>query len=234
MLVLILLSYTLANSKSEHKVPLTHVRQCHLLNYKSYIIPIVLAHCQYSLRLGEGQNVTYDLPALEQHLLNRFIYGKPLILSDIPQVQYRKDVYTSGNFAVIRRTVSPQVTLYFDEQARALLSDTSMQTQLPFEVQLDILSDLHSSNSLRECLDVVDIVLGFLSSGGGKADKNLGDYIDNTLRMSKREFSAKVSATMLVFNLCGKVLFVFRLSNFAHLEIFYLFGRFWQLHWLRG
>ena len=67
----------------------------------------------YSLRLGEGQNVTYDLPTLEKHILNRFIYGKPLILSDIPQVQYRKDVYTSSNFAVIRRTVEPQVTPYY-------------------------------------------------------------------------------------------------------------------------
>ena len=93
----------------EHKVPLTRVHRCHLLDYDSQIIPIVLAHCQYSLRLGEGQNVTYDLPALEKHLLNRFIYGKPLILSDIPQVQYKKDVYTSGNFAVIRKNVSPQV-----------------------------------------------------------------------------------------------------------------------------
>lgn len=195
--------YIVANRKAEHKLPLTHVHRCHLLDYKSQILPILLAHCQYSLRLGEGQNVTYDLPALEKHLLNQFFHGKPLILSDIPQVRYRKDVYTSGNFAVIRRTVSPQVTLLWqpiailiDNCYIALLHMFCMQTQLPFEVQQEILSDLHSSNSLRESLDVVDIVLGFLSSGGGNAEKNLGDYIDNTLRMSKKKFSTKVSRTM--------------------------------------
>ena len=68
-----------------------------------------------------------------------------------------------------------------------------MQTSLPFQVQLEILSDLRSLSGLKETLDVVDIVLGFLFSGGGNAEKNLGDYIDNTLRMPKRRFSTKVS-----------------------------------------
>ena len=39
----------------------------------------------------------------------------------------------------------------------------------------------------------MEIVLGFLSSGGGKADKVLGDYIDKTLKMKRRHFSQKVS-----------------------------------------
>jgi hypothetical protein len=39
----------------------------------------------------------------------------------------------------------------------------------------------------------VEIVLGFLSSGGGRADKPLKDYIDKTLRMNERRFSQKVS-----------------------------------------
>ena len=43
-------------------------------------------------------------------------------------------------------------------------------------------------------LDVVEIVLGFLSSGGGKAEKLLGEYIDKTLKMKKRRFSQKVKA----------------------------------------
>jgi hypothetical protein len=38
----------------------------------------------------------------------------------------------------------------------------------------------------------VEIVLGFLSSGGGRADKPLGEYIDKTLKMKKRRFSQKV------------------------------------------
>ena len=47
-------------------------------------------------------------------------------------------------------------------------------------------------NRIREALDVVDIVLGFLSSGGGRADRQLGEYITRALRMKKRFFSEKV------------------------------------------
>ena len=55
-------------------------------------------------------------------------------------------------------------------------------------------AELNTPDRLREALDVVEIVLGFLSSGGGKADKPLGDYIDKTLKMKKRHFSKKVGA----------------------------------------
>ena len=48
-------------------------------------------------------------------------------------------------------------------------------------------------NRIREALDVVDIVLGFLSSGGGNADRQLGEYITRALRMKKRFFSENVS-----------------------------------------
>jgi len=53
-----------------------------------------------------GQDITYDLPALEKQLLDWFIHGKPLILSDIPQVAYRKDVYTAATFAAVRKNVT--------------------------------------------------------------------------------------------------------------------------------
>ena len=39
---------------------------------------------------------------------------------------------------------------------------------------------------------MVDIVIGFLSSGGGKADQQLKEYITHALRMKKRFFSKKV------------------------------------------
>ena len=54
--------------------------------------------------------MTYDLPLLEKHILDQFILGKPTILVDIPQVVYRKDVYTAATFAAIREKVSKQVS----------------------------------------------------------------------------------------------------------------------------
>lgn len=59
-------------------------------------------------------------------------------------------------------------------------------------MQKEILTELRTPDRLRENLDVVDIVIGFLSSGGGKAEKPLGGYIDKVLKMKKRPFSQKV------------------------------------------
>ena len=66
------------------------------------------------------------------------------------------------------------------------------QEPLSARVKQEILSELRTPDRLREALDVVDIVLGFLSSGGGKADKPLEEYIDRMLKMKRRPFSSKV------------------------------------------
>ena len=63
----------------------------------------------------------------------------------------------------------------------------------------DIIAELCTPDRLREALDVVEIVLGFLSSGGGKADKPLGEYINKTLKMRKRSFSQKVRPIILMY-----------------------------------
>jgi hypothetical protein len=70
---------------------------------------VVLSHCHYSLKLGKAHTVYYDYQALEKHILDKFIYGKPIILSDIPQVVYRRDIYTTATFNRIRKRVHPQV-----------------------------------------------------------------------------------------------------------------------------
>ena len=67
-----------------------------------------------------------------------------------------------------------------------------LQEKLDQRVRQAIVAELRTPDRLREALDVVEIVLGFLSSRGGKADKPLGEYIDKTLRMKKRRFSQKV------------------------------------------
>ena len=59
-------------------------------------------------------------------------------------------------------------------------------------MQQNIIKELRTPERLRESLDVVDIVLGLLSSGGGKADVPLKKYLD-THKMKKRPFSTKVS-----------------------------------------
>lgn len=50
-------------------------------------------------------------------------------------------------------------------------------------MQKEIIKHLRTPDRLRQNLDVVDIVLCFLSSGGGKADKPLRDYVKDVLKM---------------------------------------------------
>ena len=50
----------------------------------------------------------YNYEALEKQIVDQFIHGKPIILLDIPQVVYRKDIYTIGTFGGVRENV-PQV-----------------------------------------------------------------------------------------------------------------------------
>ena len=96
----------------EHKVPITHIHRCHLVDYEHQLLSIVLSHCNYSLTFGKAQDIEYDHTALEKHILDQFIHGKPRILSDIPHVVYRKDVYTTVTFAAVRKKVKKQVRSY--------------------------------------------------------------------------------------------------------------------------
>ena len=59
-------------------------------------------------------------------------------------------------------------------------------------MQLDILRELGSPAKLRKSLDVVEIVLGFLTSGGGRPSTTLVKYLKK-LKMEKKTFSEKVS-----------------------------------------
>ena len=86
-------------------------------------MPIILSHCQYSLKYGQGQNVEYDLPALEKHLIDRFVHGKPILQLEVPQVVYKKDVYTATSLANIRKKVKPQV--HHVKPAKSLLYEIS-------------------------------------------------------------------------------------------------------------
>jgi hypothetical protein len=159
------------SSWREHKIQLDHIHKCHLLDYQSQLQSILLSHCHYSLRVGQSQEVSYDLPALEKCILDRFVHGKPTILVDIPHVNYQEDIYTASAFAAVRKNTAPQ-------------------RKLQQRVQLDILRELRSPDKLRKSLDVVEIVLGFLTSGGGKPKTRLLSYL-RKLNMEKRSFSEK-------------------------------------------
>lgn len=102
----------LCSKQRRYEVPLAHISRCHVLDYEHQLLPIVLSHCQYALTLGKAQDVTYDYPALEKHILDLFIHGKPIITTlghPSMEVQYY-GMHTAENFAAVRRKVHPQVS----------------------------------------------------------------------------------------------------------------------------
>jgi len=68
----------------------------------------------------------------------------------------------------------------------------ALQRKLNFREQQDIINELQTMQKIRECLDVVEIAMSFLASGGQKAENRLGDYLATTLRMKHRFNSKKV------------------------------------------
>jgi hypothetical protein len=75
----------------------------------------------------------------------------------------------------------------------AIFVSIILQEILPRNVRNDIIAELSTPDRLRATLDVIEIVLGFLSSSGGMADRSLGTYIDKTLKMKSRQFSQEAS-----------------------------------------
>ena len=67
-----------------------------------------------------------------------------------------------------------------------------LQENLSHELQEQIIKELSLVHKLKEAMDAVEIILVFVSSGGAKADKNLGEYAERALRMD-RQFCSVVS-----------------------------------------
>ena len=92
-------------------------------------------------------------------------------------------------------------------------------------MQREILAELRTLDRLRENLDVVDIVLGFLSSGGSKAEKPLGEYIDKVLKMRRSSFSKKVIKKNLKYCTMMCMYYFYRLDNSVSCDIFFHCGK---------
>lgn len=65
----------------EYAVPLerTSETQLVLCHPERELLPLVLAHCHYTLKKGGETGSSYDLPAIQMQLVRRFLAGKPLI-----------------------------------------------------------------------------------------------------------------------------------------------------------
>ena len=172
----------------KNSIPMSQLQECHLLNYESHIISVVLSHCHHSLEVGKGTDIHYDLQALEKKIVDKFVHGKPLIqFENAPRVVYRKDIHNVQMFMDVRTKV-PQVSKqWFIKTKTKIVLNFIMYCNSKEKVTQErrkiILAELHSPQQLSEVLDIIDIVLGFLSSGTGSPTTLFGDYIRKTLKM---------------------------------------------------
>ena len=91
--------------QSKFKVPIQRIQRSQIISFEQQLTNVIFSHCKYSLKAGHGADVTYDSVALEKHILDRFVRGKPLINTFFPGMSYRSDVIEALTFIKIRRTI---------------------------------------------------------------------------------------------------------------------------------
>ena len=69
------------NFPSEYSVPLEKISetQLTLCHPERELLPLVLSHCQYTLKKGGETGSSYDLQGIQTELVRRFLAGKPII-----------------------------------------------------------------------------------------------------------------------------------------------------------
>ena len=87
------------------QVPILKLQDSQMISFKNQLTHVIFSHCKYSLKAGHGADVTYDFVALEKHILDRFVRGKPLINYAFPGMSYRNDVIEAMTFRKIRTTI---------------------------------------------------------------------------------------------------------------------------------
>ena len=63
------------------RVSVSEVTLSHLIAYdpERDLLPLILAHCNYSLEVGQETSVHYDWAALERQLIDRLLRGRPFV-----------------------------------------------------------------------------------------------------------------------------------------------------------
>ena len=68
---------------SPSEIPLANVTKAHLVAYDpdKDFLPMIFAHCDYSLKFGEGTTIDFNWKCLERQVVDRFIRGRPRLMS---------------------------------------------------------------------------------------------------------------------------------------------------------
>ncbi|CAB4005449.1 Hypothetical predicted protein [Paramuricea clavata] len=92
------------------EIPLANITKAHLVAYdpEKDFLPMILAHCDYSLKVGEGTTVEFNWKCLERQLVDRFIRGRPRLISLVELFVFSKDICDGEVFKALKQKI-PQV-----------------------------------------------------------------------------------------------------------------------------
>ncbi|XP_071319372.1 E3 ubiquitin-protein ligase rnf213-beta isoform X2 [Trachinotus anak] len=150
---------------SEYSVQLERISetQLTLCNPERELLPLVLAHCHYTLKKGGETDCTYDLIGIQTQLARRFLAGKPLIQADTSRYLNRH----LQDFSVVLSEVRGKIR----------------QEPLKGSVCSTMRTVLRSYTDVCDAVFVVEIGLRFLGKTGGDPQGQLSSYLTDSLQM---------------------------------------------------
>ncbi|XP_030610400.1 E3 ubiquitin-protein ligase rnf213-beta [Archocentrus centrarchus] len=153
------------NKNSEYSIPLERISetQLTLCHPERELLPLVLAHCQYTLKKGGETGSSYNLPGIQTELARRFLAGKPLIKADTSKYLNRH----LQDFSVVLAEVRGKIR----------------QEPLKGSVSSAMKMVLRSYTDVCDAVFVVEIGLRFLGKMGGDAQGQLLSYLTDSLQM---------------------------------------------------
>jgi len=135
------------------------------------LLPLLYAHCSYSLEIGKGTAVDYNFIALERQLVTTFIAGKPMLDIGDLMVKYSDDINNLEKFEELERRIE--------------------QRQIPYADQLLMTSEFHDLAQVCDALRAVEIAFGLLSSTGAEPNYFYKKYLED-IRMDPSTYLVSI------------------------------------------
>ncbi|KAM4037716.1 E3 ubiquitin-protein ligase RNF213 isoform 1-T2 [Anomaloglossus baeobatrachus] len=154
------------SSEQKYSIKSSDVTSLHVINYEMEkdFVPIILSNCQYTLESGKETLQEFDLSKIQQQIGSRFFQGKPLItMAGLPTIISTQDRNYENLFLDVRKKLD--------------------QISLPNSTIDFISKDLNTFSDVCEAINIVDVVLGFLSMSGGDPEVPITKYIEEVLQM---------------------------------------------------
>ncbi|XP_064641333.1 E3 ubiquitin-protein ligase rnf213-alpha-like isoform X2 [Lineus longissimus] len=173
-----IMAYCRHRNKDSRELPkfgVTEATAAHLIYYdpEKDLLPMVLAHCNYSLEVGKGTVISYDFVRLERELEERLLRGKPKLVFDVAPMVFKTE-YRNARviFGALRDTIS--------------------QEPMSHAVKAEILRENRVFQDLCETIASLDITIAWLRDIKLEPETKLVTFMHNTLEMDKEILSPQI------------------------------------------